>query len=93
MIVLAKNNVAHCELVSNFYRRKTKKVYNAIVNGICSDEQGEIDFPVDNREAYSKYAVLERLERGSASLVEILPRTGEKTSDSGTFGPYRSSSR
>jgi 23S rRNA pseudouridine1911/1915/1917 synthase len=33
---------------------------------------------VDNREAYSKYAVLERLERGSASLVEILPRTGRK---------------
>ena len=78
VIVLAKNNVAHCELVSNFYRRKTKKVYNAIVNGICSDEQGEIDFPVDNREAYSKYAVLERLERGSASLVEILQRTGRK---------------
>ena len=78
VMLLAKNDVTHCELVSAFYRRKTKKVYNAIASGIFEDDEGEIDFPVDNREAYSKYAVLERLERGESSFVEVMPRTGRK---------------
>jgi len=51
-------------------------VYNAIASGIFENGEGEIDSPVDNREAFSNYAVLERLQ--NSSLVEILPRTGRK---------------
>ena len=76
VMLLAKDDATHCELVSSFYRRKTKKVYNAIASGIFENGEGEIDSPVDNREAFSKYAVLERLQ--NSSLVEILPRTGRK---------------
>lgn len=79
-IVLAKTNDAHAKLVTQFFLRRAKKSYTAVVSSSddgAMEPEGEIDLPVDGRPAKSVYSVLERYENGVAKLqVETL--TGRK---------------
>jgi len=78
VMLLAKHNVAHLELVSSFYRRKTTKKYHAIATGVLLSTDGTIDSKVENREAISSYRVLEKLKKGQSSFIEVAPKTGRK---------------
>jgi 23S rRNA pseudouridine1911/1915/1917 synthase len=88
-LVVAKNDETHLALSTQFATRKVEKVYQAIVCGVMSREQGEIRaaiarhpshrkrMAVDDdigREARTSYRVVERL-RG-ATLAEVMLHTG-----------------
>jgi 23S rRNA pseudouridine1911/1915/1917 synthase len=88
-LVVAKNDVAHAALASQFAGRTMEKIYHAIVCGEVSREKGEIRAAIarhpshrkrmavadgTGREAWTSYRVLERLR--ATTLVEALLHTG-----------------
>jgi len=88
LIVVAKNQVAHEYLATQFKRRTVSKAYLVLVKGRLVPEQGLIEAPIGRhprnrkkmaiveagREATTKYRVQKYL--GSYSLVEVTPVTG-----------------
>lgn len=89
VMVAAKNNFSHLNLVKQFSSHSIKRKYTAIVNGQVEFDQGLIDLPigrhkrdfkrkavsfVNSKEAVTHYKVLKRLKQ--ASLLELIPRTG-----------------
>jgi 23S rRNA pseudouridine1911/1915/1917 synthase len=89
LVVIARNNPAHMNLVNQFKNHSVKKVYLAIVEGQVQFDQGEIDAPIApdprNREkmkvdyscargATTTYKVIKRFS--DFSLVELYPVTG-----------------
>lgn len=80
-IVLAKTDEMHAVLVAQFFLRKAKKSYTALV--VASKEEaiepckGEIDIPVDGRPAKSRYRVMERFDNGITKL-HVETYTGRK---------------
>ncbi|MDG2333243.1 MAG: RluA family pseudouridine synthase [Myxococcota bacterium] len=53
LIVVARNTEAHRNLSIQFHRRRTTKVYVALLEGILAEESGELELPfrldIDNR--------------------------------------------
>jgi RluA family pseudouridine synthase len=89
VIVFARNAEAHRRLNRQFETRSVEKVYLALVHGIFSDDQGEIDKPLrqfgSGRVAFdaqcgkasvTEFRVLERM--GAFTLVEVRPHTGRR---------------
>ena len=89
-MVLAKTDEMHAKFVSEFFLRRTKKLYTTIVapvppnsalsnnnNNNKDDAGGFVDLPVDGRPAKSLYKIVERYGTTAAMLqFEIL--TGRK---------------
>jgi 23S rRNA pseudouridine1911/1915/1917 synthase len=88
-IVVAKDDVTHRGLASQFAARQVQKLYLAIVRGDIRQAEGVIDAAVGRhpvyrqkmstharagREAVTEFRVLERFER--YTLAELRPRTG-----------------
>jgi 23S rRNA pseudouridine1911/1915/1917 synthase len=88
-LVIAKNDVAHLGLASQFHDRKVEKIYHAIVCGELPRQTGEIQAAIarhpshrqkmtivegKGRAARTGYRVLERLR--FATLVEVTLHTG-----------------
>lgn len=81
VVILAKNNKAHAELVTQFYQRAVTKTYWALVDGeVPLDAGGTIIEPVDGRPAKSDWEVVETFvgDRWKYALVRVNPRTGRK---------------
>jgi len=82
-IILAKNNAAHAKLVTQFFTRRAKKRYIALVPNQASDgstdiaDAGVINEKVEGRPAQSAYQV-EREIGTSALLVGVETKTGRK---------------
>ncbi|MCK8817797.1 RluA family pseudouridine synthase [Natroniella sulfidigena] len=88
-IVAAKNDTAHVNLVRQFERRETKKIYQALVEGQVKYNQGKIDAAIgrdpkdrkkmavtskNSKKAVSKFKVLTRYQ--NYTLVEVEIKTG-----------------
>lgn len=81
VIILAKNNKSHAELVTQFYQRAVTKTYFALVDGdVPLDAGGTIIEPVDGHPATSDWRVIETFvgDRWKYALVRVHPRTGRK---------------
>ena len=89
VIVFARNVEAHRRLNRQFEARSVEKVYTALVHGLISDDQGEIDKPLRQfgsgrvavdaqrgKTSTTEFHVLERLRE--FTLVEVRPRTGRR---------------
>jgi len=91
-MVLAKSNEMHTLLVSEFFLRRTKKKYLALVqesrsSSVSKDGHVLIEIPVNGRPAKSEYRLLERYQfmadndderEAFASLLEFEIFTGRK---------------
>ena len=78
VVVLAKNNRAHAELLAQFFHRDVEKTYLALVDGKMESENGIIDERLEGRTAVSEWRLVEHFEvEGSRfSLVEVRPKSG-----------------
>jgi 23S rRNA pseudouridine1911/1915/1917 synthase len=90
VIVVAKTNLAHKFLVDKFKKRRIKKIYHAIVEGIVEEKQGKIDAPVgrhpvdrkkmqvnllQGRDAVTHFKVIKRFS-SNVSMLKINLETG-----------------
>jgi 23S rRNA-/tRNA-specific pseudouridylate synthase len=80
VVILAKTDAAHAELCTQYYQRDVQKTYVALVDGVLTDEGGEIHTPLDNRPATSVWKRIDTFESttsgASFSLVEVQPKSG-----------------
>ena len=90
VMVIAKNDVAHRELVKQFQERKTEKFYKVLVKGLVKKDYGVIDTPIgrhpydrkrfsvreEGKEALTEYWVLKRYERFEITLLKVKIHTG-----------------
>ncbi|MFC2056590.1 RluA family pseudouridine synthase [Chloroflexota bacterium] len=90
VMLVAKNNSAHSNLASQFKARSVVKVYQVLVKGRLTPEEGVIEAPVGRdprhrermavvvesrgREARTRYHVIDYL--GDYTLLEVRPETG-----------------
>lgn len=89
LMVIAKNNPTHLNLIKQFARRKVSKKYVALVQGVMELDEGIIDLPigrhkkdfrrqevsfVNSKNALTRYRVLKRF--ADSTLLELVPRTG-----------------
>jgi 23S rRNA pseudouridine1911/1915/1917 synthase len=88
LIIIAKNRPAHIKLAEQFKSRTVKKVYQALVRGHLTPEQGTIEAGIGRdprdrkrmavvsrgREARTEYKVLRYID--NYSLLEVRPKTG-----------------
>lgn len=80
-MILAKTDEMHAKLVAEFFLRRTQKQYLTLVApapDASFGDEGEIDSPVDDRPAKSKYRVVERYGSDKAALLEFDIYTGRK---------------
>ena len=87
VLVMAKSNEIHANMLSEFFLRRTTKKYVALLRQsstslILKEEYGSIDQPVNGRPARSDYRLLERYHTSNnecvAALVEFEICTGRK---------------
>ncbi len=90
VMVIAKNDVAHRELVKQFQERKTEKFYKVLVKGIVKKDYGMIDTPIgrhpydrkrfsvreEGKEALTEYWVFKRYEKFGITLLKVKIHTG-----------------
>lgn len=92
VILVAKNNLALKKLQSEFEKRKVKKTYLVLVNGVVKDNSFVIDAPIGRnprntmkhavvrgeREAVTAFKKLKVIEREGKefTLLEAYPKTG-----------------
>ena len=89
LLVVAKNDTAHEHLARQFKEHSITRVYNAIVYGNVKNDEGDIDAPigrhktdrkkfcitpVNSKNAFTHYKVLERLN--GYTLIEARLKTG-----------------
>jgi 23S rRNA pseudouridine1911/1915/1917 synthase len=88
LIIVAKNEVAHMKLADQFKSRSVKKVYQALVQGHLTPQEGIIEASIGRdprnrkrmavvsrgRESRTEYKVLQYLD--NYTLLEVRPRTG-----------------
>ena len=79
VLVAAKNDFAHHQLVEQFQGRRTKKIYHAILAGIPADASGKIESAIGRHPVNrKKMAVLEHGGKHAVTLWEVLE----------VFGPF-----
>lgn len=89
LLIIAKDNEAHLNLLKMFKQREIHKTYIAVTHNAISEQSGIIDnlierHPVDRKRmttktrkgkrAITNYRVIKRFEE--ATVVELLPQTG-----------------
>ncbi len=90
LILVAKNNAAQLNLISQFKARSVVKAYVVLVKGRLTPEEGIIEAPIgrdrshrermavvaegEGREAKTEYSVIEYID--NYTLLEIRPETG-----------------
>lgn len=89
LLVVAKNNKTHENLVKQLKERTIKRIYVALVHGVVKNDEGVIDAPigrnpknrlkmavtmVNSKEAITRYKVLERFNK--YSLIQLSLETG-----------------
>ena len=91
LMVVAKNDFAHRELVRQFAERKTEKLYRVLVKGIVDKDHGVIELPIgrhpvhrkkfsvfstSSKPAKSEFWVLERFPKTEITLLKVKIYTG-----------------
>jgi len=90
IMVIAKNDAAHRNLVKQFQERKTEKFYKVLVKGIVKKDYGIVDTPIarhpvdrkrfwvreEGKEALTEYWVLKRYEKFEVTLLKVKIHTG-----------------
>lgn len=92
VMICAKNSEALAWLQKQFSTRKTKKTYNAIIEGEIDPEEAVIDVPIERnpkkpqrfrtnvngKQALTYYKILKKINAKSKvlSLLELKPKTG-----------------
>ena len=90
LMVVAKNDTAHRELVKQFQERKTEKFYKVLVKGTVKEDYGIIDKPIGRhpvdrkrfsvseggKEALTEFWVLKRYEKFDITLLKVKIHTG-----------------
>jgi tRNA pseudouridine32 synthase/23S rRNA pseudouridine746 synthase len=91
VMVLALNSESHKALSRQFEQRKTLKNYEAVVDGLIADDQGQIDLPLccdwpnrprqmvsfeHGKAATTRYSVIARDPLAGTTRVELTPVTG-----------------
>ncbi|GAB6064983.1 RluA family pseudouridine synthase [Aquifex pyrophilus] len=90
LMVVAKNDMAHRELVKQFQERKTEKFYKVLVKGVVGEDYGIIDKPIGRhpvdrkkfsvneggKEALTEFWVLKRYEKLDITLLKVKIHTG-----------------
>ena len=89
VVLIAKNEIAHRSLASQFKNRKVKKTYLALVRGVVKSASGIIETSIgrhktnrkkmtatmdQGRQAETRYEVIETL--GHFSYLRLFPKTG-----------------
>ena len=88
LIIIAKNEVAHMKLADQFKNRTVTKIYQALVYGHLSPEEGIIDANIgrdprnrkrmavtrQGREARTEYKIIKYIN--NYTLLEVKPKTG-----------------
>lgn len=82
LLVVARSARAYDALVAAFTARQVEKRYRALTKGAPRDAQGTIESPIDDRDAATRWEVLERAvgpKKGwVVALVSLHPLTGRK---------------
>ncbi len=90
IMVIAKNDTAHRNLVKQFQERKTEKFYKVLVKGLVKKDYGIINTPIgrhpydrkkfsvreEGKEALTEYWVLKRYEKFQITLLKVKIHTG-----------------
>jgi len=90
LMVVAKNDFSHRELVRQFQERKTLKLYRVLVKGLVPQEHGIIDVPIgrhpydrkrfsvreEGKEARTEFWVVERFVKTQITLLKVRIYTG-----------------
>jgi tRNA pseudouridine32 synthase/23S rRNA pseudouridine746 synthase len=91
VMVLALNAESHRHLSLQFEQRKTRKTYEAVVQGLIEKEQGKIDLPIccdwpnrpkqkvdyeNGKQALTHFQVLDSDQKNNATRVQLKPVTG-----------------
>ena len=90
IMVIAKNDTAHRNLVKQFQERKTEKFYKVLVKGLVKKDYGIINTPIgrhpydrkkfsvreEGKEALTEYWVLKRYEKFEITLLKVKIHTG-----------------
>lgn len=80
LIVVAKNNAAHLNLVEQLKNRQFKKVYQAIVWGDIKDNEGTIDAPIGRHPVRRKeMTVTAKNSKDAITHFKVVERFGEFT--------------
>lgn len=89
LIIMARNKYSHRHLSLQFQNRNVDKEYSALVNGLVSQDNGEIDLPLicdwpnrpkqivdheNGKQSRTLWQVIER--RGETTLLSLTPLTG-----------------
>jgi len=77
VIVVAKNQMAAQKLASAFQTKEVSKMYMAVLAGDISPRNGEIDFPINEKYAVTRYEMVAHIP-GHLTLVRYAPLTGRK---------------
>ena len=90
VMVVAKNDFAHRELVKQFQERKTEKFYKVLVKGLVKDDYGIINRAIsrnpydrkkfavseEGKEAITEFWVEKRYEKNEITLLKVKIHTG-----------------
>lgn len=78
-LLIAKSNPWHARLMTQFFLRRVKKSYIALLytNGTSLADEGQINLRIDGRPAQSSFVVLERYGK-LAAKVKVTTRQGRK---------------
>lgn len=85
VMVIAKNDTSHRELVKQFQERRTEKLYKVLVKGLVKNDYGIIDTPIarhpvdrkkfsvkkEGKEALTEYWVIKRYEKFEITLLKV----------------------
>lgn len=74
LIVYAKGKSIQKKMMQEFWQRKIKKTYIAFVQARLSKDAGDIRYPIEGRNAVTKYKIIAK--RNDFTVVEIIPLTG-----------------
>jgi 23S rRNA pseudouridine955/2504/2580 synthase/23S rRNA pseudouridine1911/1915/1917 synthase len=76
LIVFAKNDIAHKHLSMQFEARQTKKIYNGLVIGSPTNEQGTIESPIAEHPAKNGLMIINRKGKEAVTDYQVLETFG-----------------
>lgn len=80
VLVIARNDNSHRQLVSQFKNRETMKIYRTLIKGKLPYERGKIDAPIGrNSRERKKMAVVQSNSKKAVTLFEVLEYLGDYT--------------
>jgi len=74
LVIYAKGKAPQEKMMQMFKERAVRKQYTAFVHGLLPKQIGQINFPLEGKNALTKYKVIRAC--GNFSIVEVTPLTG-----------------